>query len=601
MTSFLERALPLLAHNFSLIPLQPRDKNPLPGFGVTKKTRDRQTIESWSEANPEANVGVVADENFLILDADNLEHCVELLKNEGVTIPATFTVQSSPGRAHFYFRQTDETRKSNNIYLPGVFELRLRDAYVVGPRSIHPKTGQLYTITDAREPVELPTKLLHALHWLKGEKRKELRKKSPVEFNQELASMGVGDGRHPFLLSEAGRLWTTGKTVEPLYEELQAINRQFAVPHSDQHVADIANTAEEKWEQYEPGYSIRLNWGNGTNATNGNGKKETDGNVDPDSWRNLFHTYEEAVNAPPLRFAIRGFLQEDGITLIGGLAGHSKTLIMLNMAKVLLEGGCLFGHEPFEVTRNSARVVYLVPESGLGPFVHRLRLFRLLPFVQSGQFLFRTLSAKEDVTLSDPRILRAVEGADVFLDTAVRFLPGDENSATDQKEFAKTLFRLQAAGARTITGAHHAPKNFESKDTMTLENALRGSGDIGAMLATCWVVRQTDKATNTVHVRNVKPRDFEPCEPFEIEGRPHIDQSGQFRMSKLPGMAGKLMIKLSHKENQQAEAKVMRQAGSTHKEIAEWLNISVPTVERWQRAGVLGPDPSKSDGPSKEA
>ena len=174
---------------------------------------------------------------------------------------------------------------------------------------------------------------------------------------------------------------------------------------------------------------------------------------------------------------------------------------MLNMARVLLEGGCLFNYEPFEVTQQAERVIYLVPESGLGPFVHRLKLFHLLPHVQSDRFLYWTLSAKEDATFSDPRILKAVEGAHVFLDTAVRFLPGDENSATDQKEFAKTLFRLQAAGAKTITGAHHAPKNFETREHMTLENALRGSGDIGAMLATCWVVRQTDAIKNRIHIR----------------------------------------------------------------------------------------------------
>src|SRR5215471_17010961 len=37
-------------------------------------------------------------------------------------------------------------------------------------------------------------------------------------------------------------------------------------------------------------------------------------------WRALFHTREEIEKAPPLRFAIDGFLQEEGITLIGGLA-----------------------------------------------------------------------------------------------------------------------------------------------------------------------------------------------------------------------------------------------------------------------------------------
>jgi len=47
------------------------------------------------------------------------------------------------------------------------------------------------------------------------------------------------------------------------------------------------------------------------------------------------------------------------------------------------------------------------------------------------------------------------------------------------------LFGLQRAGARIITGAHHSPNSFGKDTFMTLENVLRGSGDIGAMLVTC--------------------------------------------------------------------------------------------------------------------
>src|SRR5262249_2097650 len=155
-----------------------------------------------------------------------------------------------------------------------------------------------------------------------------------------------------------------------------------------------------------------------------------------------------------------------------------------------------------------------------------------------------------------------------------------------------TLFRLQAAGARTITGAHHAPKSFETKETMTLENALRGSGDIGAMAATCWVVKQTDKATTRLYVKNVKPRDFEPCEPFEPEGRPYIDQTGQFHMSKEPGEADAPKVeKLNKKQGQQNEARIMLAGGHTLVDIAKHLKVSEKTIQRWKNSGALEPAP----------
>jgi len=98
--------------------------------------------------------------------------------------------------------------------------------------------------------------------------------------------------------------------------------------------------------------------------------------------------------------------------------------------------------------------------------------------------LVRTLSSRGQVCLGDPRLVKAAEGADVFVDTAVRFMDGSENDVESARTFANTLLRLLNAGARSITGAHHAPKGFEGQDHMTLENILRGSGDIGAMLST---------------------------------------------------------------------------------------------------------------------
>jgi hypothetical protein len=309
-------------------------------------------------------------------------------------------------------------------------------------------------------------------------------------------------------------------------------------------------------------------------------------NVDPNDWRSLFHTFDELRNAPPLRFAIEGFLQEDGITFLGGLAGHGKTLIMLSMVKALLSGGCLFEHPAFRVNSPSKRVLYLVPESGRGPFAHRLNLFNLLPFVKQDRLFVQTLSVQERMEgLNDPRMLKAAEGADVFLDTAIRFMSGDENSASDSKAFAQTLFNLQSAGARTIVGAHHSPKAFDKNETISLESALRGSGDVGAMLCAAWAVKQTEFESNRVYIRNIKARDFEACAPFELEGRPYIDETGNFKVVAAPGLAR------SPKTTKQPEylpaAKALRAQGLTFEAIATQLPVNEKTLRRWAKEGKL--------------
>ncbi len=163
---------------------------------------------------------------------------------------------------------------------------------------------------------------------------------------------------------------------------------------------------------------------------------------------------------------------------------------------------------------------------------------------------------------------------------------GEENSASDHRGFADLLFNLLRVGARTITGAHHSPKAFDSKESITLENAFRGSGDVGAMLATAWALKQTDPLTNRVYIKNVKPRDFEPCQPFEIEGRPWIDQTGAFKMVTEPGMAR--MPSAKRGDNATViQARLLRQSGKTLADIAAQVGVTTRTVEKWSAKGKL--------------
>jgi hypothetical protein len=215
--------------------------------------------------------------------------------------------------------------------------------------------------------------------------------------------------------------------------------------------------------------------------------------------------------------------------------------------------------------------------------------------LQAGRLFCRTLSAQGRLSLTDPLLLQAVKGADVFLDTAVRFMDGDEDTE-NSRIFADALFGLQRAGARTITGAHHSPKSFGKENFMTLENVLRGSGDLGAMLATCWGLCQVDAGSNRIFVQNVKARDFQPCEPFIIQGRPSIDQTGYFELTEPPGFAGDLSDHKSadrkagrpenrQKGEKQVEARRLRDQGMSYRDISDALDIKVGTLHRWLREG----------------
>lgn len=252
-------------------------------------------------------------------------------------------------------------------------------------------------------------------------------------------------------------------------------------------------------------------------------------------WRSIFHDYQEVSTAPDPEWLIEKFAEVEDIVMIGGPSGHGKSLLLLSMCRALLTQEPLFHYAPFRVPKASQRVLYLVPEVGLRSFRRRLEWFHLLPFVESQRLFVRTLSHGPVISLTDPRILAAAEGADVVLDTAVRFSEGDESSASDNRDgLAATLFGLSRAGARSVICAHHSPKDFATKLELTLENCLRGSGDIGAMLSTAYGIRQVDRVTNRILIANIKPRDIDPLPPFEVQGRPFISECGDFRMIAEP-------------------------------------------------------------------
>jgi hypothetical protein len=253
-------------------------------------------------------------------------------------------------------------------------------------------------------------------------------------------------------------------------------------------------------------------------------------------------SYEAYLKAPEPTFLIKDFLQTGGATFIGGLSGDGKTYLMLSMVQSLLTRAKLFGY--FDVPQKVERVLYMTPEITLGSFRKRAEKFGLNPFVENRKLIVRTLTAFPQITLIDPAMLLSARDAVVFLDPAVRFMDGDENSNSDNKfGLAQHLFQLVRAGALAIVAAHHSPKDFENQSFMTLQNCLRGAGDIGGMLTSAWGIYQLDRETREktiCYIANLKPRDFEPPPGFQIIGRPHIDNGKGFQMHMPPERCGSL-------------------------------------------------------------
>lgn len=248
-------------------------------------------------------------------------------------------------------------------------------------------------------------------------------------------------------------------------------------------------------------------------------------------------SWEEYQNAKPPRMFIEHFLQEGGVTMFGALPSALKTWLLLSEVKALLTGEMLFGH--FKVTEPAARVIYLTPEVTLAMFKQRLERMGLGPFIKNRQLLVRTLSQSR-IELNCDALMLSAHGAHVFLDTVIRFMHGDENeNKANDTGLAADCFGLLRAGALTVNGAHHSVKASRDKTYMTLESVLRGAGDLGGFARVVYGLRKLSTAHDKEHTRVlvecVKPGDFDPPEPFILEGRPYINQGRGLWMDTEPG------------------------------------------------------------------
>jgi hypothetical protein len=238
----------------------------------------------------------------------------------------------------------------------------------------------------------------------------------------------------------------------------------------------------------------------------------------PNDWRMLFHTKEEVLNCPPPTFLIDQFLAREAICAIAAPVAQRKSLIALNIARSLCTGEPLFGSLP--VKNRPSRVLYLCPEMGLISLSDRIRKIGLGDCLGKTLFL-RSMNMRSLELLDIPEA--ALDGSVLIIDTAIRFIKGDENSSEDMQVFSDTLFTVQRrqGSEGAIVALYHSPKATKDASELTLENCLRGSGELGAAITDAHGTRLQDPTApydSLSFIRHIKCRDYKGLDDFEVSG-----------------------------------------------------------------------------------
>lgn len=302
---------------------------------------------------------------------------------------------------------------------------------------------------------------------------------------------------------------------------------------------------------------------------------------EPADWRSQFRSVGQ-LQAGGIRMLVEGFLPE-GVNMLGALPGNCKTLLALSLARALTTGKPFLGR--FRVG-SVVPVLYLIPESSGGPFRIRCEKFGIPD--DPNLFICRTVSQGGTLLLDDQAIKAAVSELKplVILDTSIRFNKSlDENSASANKLFVDDCISLMAAGARGILGLHHATKSSR-KEGLTLESALRGTGDLAAMCDSVYGLKRNDALYDNgngpleLEVLCLKPRDFEPPMPFTIAATAkvedkiisHIDTKGDFVALEIQDLIQDLDSRFIQV--------VTKEPDLSLSEIADLLGIKKPRVQR---------------------
>ena len=241
--TFKELALPMATMGVPVARLHPKSKLPMEKSFQTLATTDIDKILAWDSETPGANCLCLARPDGVCFFESDTPGTIERYEKETGEKFKTFTVQSRKDRYHFYFFQTDETRKCGSIPQDpsgkkGITfgSFRQNNLYVVSPGSIHPDTGQPYTVFDSSPIIPAPAGLIA---WLVAQRAKAPTA-SPVTSEDGPILEG---GRDNTLTSIGGKLRHAGLDYAEIESALLRINEERCKPPmSSEDVTRIARS-----------------------------------------------------------------------------------------------------------------------------------------------------------------------------------------------------------------------------------------------------------------------------------------------------------------------------------------------------------------------
>ena len=498
MTSKAEAALIYASWGWHVLPVVPNGKVPATQHGVNDATTNAEQIAKWWAQNPEFNIGIAAGarSGLVVFDVDprngGEESWEAWLKANGIVPDGAMQMTAGGGEHHL------------GVYDPEIRSCKLADGvdlladgryFVAFPSTIEGRSYQWEASSDPFDgvaPFSVPPAWMSAYRAMRKPQIKQ-------------TSTGGGliqGGRNNGLTALGGAMRHHGMTEAEIMAALSIANEtRCDIPLPSSELAQIVRSVC----RYEPDSDIAASVAIGSDAA-----EAILAAAQAQTQEYFFTRATSYLSQPaPLKWIIKGWMPDSGLTMVYGESGVGKTFITLDMACHIASGRQWHDHKT-----KPGVVVYMAGEGNYGL---RQRVAAWCKAHQADR-LDNLLISNKAIDVDSPaaaaQIINAVREITqdditaIFVDTVNNHMSGDENSAKDTRNMLNACNIVARALNASVCLNHHTGHAAESKQRARGSSAWKASLDASILVA---------KTEGMIEISCTKMKDAEP--PAEFYGR----------------------------------------------------------------------------------
>jgi len=496
MTTKAEAALTYASWGWHVIPVVPNGKVPATQHGVKDATIDPEQITRWWAQNPDFNIGIAAGERsgIIVFDIDPRNggdnSWLEWTDAHGA-VPDGAMQMTAGGGYHHIADYTPEIRSCK--LTEGVDLLADGRYFVAFPSTIE---GRRYEWEASSDPFDGVAPFKVPATWMQA--YSAMRK--PAERQQATTGGGLIQGsRNNGLTAMGGAMRRYGMTEAEIMAALSIANEtRCEIPLPSSELAQIVKSVA----RYEPDSDIA--------AATGIGSESADfilAAAQAETQEYFFTRASSYLGQPaPLKWIVKGWVPDLGVTMIYGESGGGKTFLALDIACHIAAGIDWHGHR----TKKGISV-YMAGEGNYGIRQRVASWCKAHNIDRLDNLLISNKAIDMDSPTASAQIIKAVreltteDAVQVTIDTVNNHMSGNENDAKDTRNMLNAVQIVGRALNSGMTLVHHTGNAIEAK------NRARGSSAWKASMDSQILVSKKD---GLIEVTCTKMKDTEEPQPF---------------------------------------------------------------------------------------